>query len=342
MIRFAIVLFAALASGTASAAEEFKIEEVDALVPFDAAKLKPSTILYTDFHKSEMADPVTGLIRFTDWERLRPEQKQFLSLYPAYVEPTVKVTVHGIVKSRKVKLHVYVTAARFGLAKAPAAIDLAHYVTLPFVQGLDPMIKDKLITAADVMPAKDANLAYNLRPDRPWCEAAATVLCIQSHYKLEGKLPTGIALANKLRDSSKKIADYMEFQSELRVVPQDQIDGAGLAKLTGLESPVSGVLEQNIFWVNQVMQFGKFMAIFQPFPSDSARTVVTVFMALAVETDLLDKKKEYEKVPVLRNLVPALVLAGKSSFNSGTSISAGLPDYTRNRIKAIAAILDRE
>jgi hypothetical protein len=27
---------------------------------------------------------------------------------------------------------------------------------------------------------------------------------------------------------------------------------------------------------------------------------------------------------------------GKSSFNSGSSISAGLPDYVRNRIRAIA------
>ena len=35
----------------------------------------------------------------------------------------------------------------------------------------------------------------------------------------------------------------------------------GLAKLTGLSSPVTGVLEQNIFYVNQVMRFGKFLAI---------------------------------------------------------------------------------
>jgi hypothetical protein len=47
-------------------------------------------------------------------------------------------------------------------------------------------------------------------------------------------------------------------------------------------------------------------------------------------------------VPVLRNLVPAQVLVGKSSFNTGNSISAGLPDYTRNRIKAVAEFLDRE
>jgi len=65
-------------------------------------------------------------------------------------------------------------------------------------------------------------------------------------------------------------------------------------------------------------------------------------MALAVETSTLGKKKEFSKVPVLRNLVPAQVLAGKSSFNTGNSISAGLPVYARNQVKAIAAILERK
>ena len=33
---------------------------------------------------------------------------------------------------------------------------------------------------------------------------------------------------------------------------------------------------------------------------------------------------------------------GKSSFNSGKSISAGLPVYARNQVKAIAALLERK
>jgi hypothetical protein len=45
---------------------------------------------------------------------------------------------------------------------------------------------------------------------------------------------------------------------------------------------------------------------------------------------------------VLRNLVPAQVLAGKSSFNAGSSLSAGLPAFSRNRLKAIAEMLQRE
>ena len=65
-------------------------------------------------------------------------------------------------------------------------------------------------------------------------------------------------------------------------------------------------------------------------------------MALGVKSDVLEKKKEFERVPVLRNMLPSQVLMGNSSFNTGTSISAGLPKYVRNRIQAIAGILERE
>ena len=88
------------------------------------------------------------------------------------------------------------------------------------------------------------------------------------------------------------------------------------------------------------MQFGKLLAVFQAHPSDPGKTVVSVFTALAIESSLLGKQKQYANVPVLRNLVPAQVLPGKSSFNTGKSLSAGLPVYARNQIRAIAAILE--
>ena len=42
---------------------------------------------------------------------------------------------------------------------------------------------------------------------------------------------------------------------------------------------------------------------------------------------------------MLRNLEPAQVLMGTSSFNTGTSLSAGLPVYARTRIRTLAAML---
>jgi len=90
-----------------------------------------------------------------------------------------------------------------------------------------------------------------------------------------------------------------------------------------------------------VMRFGKLVAVIQPNPADAETSIATVMIALAVSSNTLDSKKKYQDVPVLRNLVPAQVLLGNSSFNTGNSISSGLPNYVRNRIKAIAEILDR-
>ena len=73
----------------------------------------------------------------------------------------------------------------------------------------------------------------------------------------------------------------------------------------------------------------------------SPALLVTAFVALAIETDVLERKREFERVPVLRNLVPIQVLMGRSSFNAGSSISAGLPEYSRNRLKAVAAELQK-
>ena len=102
------------------------------------------------------------------------------------------------------------------------------------------------------------------------------------------------------------------------------------------------MLEQNLFYVNQILKFGKFFGVFQDDPADADKTIVTAFMALAIKASVLDEKRSYENVPVLRNMVPADVLMGKSSFNSGSSISAGLPKYARNEISRIAGILEQD
>jgi hypothetical protein len=120
----------------------------------------------------------------------------------------------------------------------------------------------------------------------------------------------------------------------------EELDQPALMRLTSIDTPIIGALEQTTFYVNQILQFGKLIVVFQQHPSNVKHTVVTVFIAVAIESKLLDTKKEYARVPVLRNLVPVQVLMGKSSFNTGTSISAGLPNYARSRIRAMARILD--
>jgi hypothetical protein len=330
----AILLFAPVA-----AAQEFAITEVPSVTAQPPAELKPKTIAFTDHRTDTLADPGTGLIRFEDWARSRPLEKQILSIYPAYIEPTFNVTVNGVSKPHKEKLHMYVAEARFLIGKPPGSLDLARFTTPAFLERLDPAIKHKTISQSESMPGKLPQLPHLRHPGREWCPSGMQGICTQSRYKFEGRLPAAITLANKLRESSKPVSDHIEFQSELRFLPNDS-DGS-LAKLTNLSTPVAGALEQNIFWVNQIMQFGRFVAVFQPHPGDPGKTVVTAFMALAVKSDVLERKKEYESVPVLRNIVPAQVLVGNSSFNTGTSISGGLPVYVRTRLKAIAGVIEQ-
>ena len=343
--RYAFLLgLAALAAASSARveAQEFRIEEATSLAALAVEGLKPKTIAFVDRPSDELIDPDVGLIRFEDWAQAKPLEKQFLTPFPSYLEPTVEATVDGVRKRFKEKLHVYVGEARFALARPPESIDLAGFVSLPFVERIDPAVKHNLITPAEAISAKDPRAAHNQHPLRRWCEARPVTICIHSRYQFEGKLPIGIKIANKLREGAKKIPDYLEFESELTFRPAAEIAEMGLANLTGLDTPPAGALEQNIFYINQVMQFGKLLALFQAHPTDAKQTVVTVFIALAIESGVLAKKKEFVKVPVLRNLVPAQVLAGKSSFNSGNSISAGLPVYARNQVKAIASILERK
>ena len=318
------------------------IEEVASPAALAVEQLKPKTIKFVDRPNEELIDPDAGLIRFEDWAQARPVEKQFLSPFPSYLEPTVEVTVDGVRKRFKEKLHMYVGEARFALARPPGSIDLASLVSLPFIERIDSAIKHRLVAPAEAVSPKDPRASSNQHPLRRWCETRPVTICIRSRYQFEGKLPIGIQIANKLRDGPKKIADHLEFESELTLRPPAEVTEMGLATLTGLDTPPIGALEQNIYYVNQVMQFGKLLAVFQRHPSDASQTIVTVFMSLAVETSLMGKKKEFMKVPVLRNLVPAQVLAGKSSFNTGNSISAGLPVYARNQVKAIAGILERK
>jgi hypothetical protein len=320
---------------TPAFAAEFQIANVASLA---AARdqLKPNTIAFTDQGEGKPSADGNPLMTFDDWGRDNPIQKQFLSLYPGYVEPTVTVVTDGVSKSVQEKLYMYVAQARFALAKPAQSIDLAPYATLAFMQKLDPAITHAALSPADIKSSPNKN------PDRPWCEAKPNVLCIESRYQLEGKLPLGIRLLNQLTDSKKKIAEYLEFQSELRMLAPGDLDQSGLAKLTGIDGPVTGAIEQNIFHVNQVMQFGKLLIVFQQDAADANRTLATAFIVLAVKSNVIENRKKYENTPVLRNLVPVQVLLGKSSFNTGSSISSGLPNYARNEIAAVAGILGQK
>ena len=327
--------------------QDFRIDDVNSARQADVTRLTSNAIEFSDHTTAGSdIDSESALMPFAAWASSHPTEKKFLALFPGYVEPVIGSdaadgTDKATEKPYTEKLYMYVAQARFVLAKAPAAIDLSRYVTLPFLEKIDPAIKHKLISAADATAFTDKAGTGNDNPDRKWCTGPATSICIQSTYKLEGKIPMGIMLVNQLREG-KKLVDHIDFRSELAVLAPSDLDQVGLQELTGLDTLVTGALEQNIFYVNQIMKFGKFFAVLQAHPSDAGKTVVTAFVALAIKASVVDQKRSFKNVPVLRNLVPAQVLMGRSSFNFGSSISAGLPKYARNEIKTVATLLQTQ
>lgn len=333
-IHHAAVFIAALvAICTGASAQEFQLEDVPAAARVPIAQLKPRTVIFSDQRNDKLADASTGLIPFDDWARSHPLHRRFLSLFPDFVEPTLG-------QQTKLKLSVYQAEARFRLPRPAAAVDLSRYANIALLEQIDPAVKHRPITATDAVPNKEAGATHNRLPDRRWCEDMKAI-CVQSRYMFEGKIPSGIQLANKLREESKKpIPDFIDFQSEIMLLKQPHL--AELRTLTELDSTVTGAFEQNIFWVNQVIQFGKLLAVLQQHPTEREAAIATVYVVVAVRNDVLIKQREYSNTPILRNLVPAQLLMGKSSFNSGDSLSGGLPKYARSRIKAIADMMVRE
>ena len=330
----ALVLAAVAICSPQASAQDFTLEQVPSIASVPVEKLKPRTIVFSEQRSDKPAEPLPELIAFDDWAQKHPLQQRFLSLYPEFKEPMGK-------EGAQAKLSMYVAEARFRVSRPAQAFNLSRYASIDFLERLDPAIKHQALNAADAIPNKEPTPTHGRPPGRQWCDGAAA--CFQSRYKFEGRIPTGILLVNKLRDETKRpIPDFIEFQSEIRLRSPQERQFADIRSLTGIDTPVAGAFEQSIFWVNQVIHSGKILAVIQQHPTDANASVATLFLALAIRSDVLGKQRDFLKAPILRNLVPAQLLLGRSSFNSGDSISAGLPQFARGRIKSIAAMIEQD
>ena len=226
---------------------------------------------------------------------------------------TSTIIVDGARRRYRERLHMYVAEARFVISRPPASLNLAQ-------------LRDAAVRRADRSrdqapaghrrgpraPAASRGSIHNQHPQRKWCEGRRVVICLRSTYKLEGRLPVGIAARQQ---APGRLAAAFPTRSNStassRCCRRPRSTSSGSPSSPQLDTPPAGALEQSIFYVNQVMQFGKLLAVFQAHPSDPGKTVVSVFTALAIESNLLGKQKQFANVPVLRNLVPAQVLAGQ-------------------------------
>ena len=322
-----LVALCATLSSAASAAD-FRFEHVPAVSKFPVEQIGSNTIIFSEL-ATKRPDELPGLLPFEQWAREHALQHRVLSPSPEFKEPVLK-------EGATLKLTIYVAEARFRLPGTAQTFNLAQYTSLSFLQRLDPSIIHRPLLMSDAIP-NTATSGVQARPaGSKWCEHAAS--CFHSRYDFEGKIPAGILLANKLRDETKKpIPNFIEFQSEVRLLSALDAEFSALPALTEISTPVKGALTQTIFWANQVIYAGKLLAVIQEHPSERTASIATVYLMLAIRSDIMTKQRDFRKAPVLRNLVPSELLMGRSSFNSGTSISAGLPQYARSRMKALAA-----
>ena len=174
VLRF-IALLACLALCPAgSHAQEFRLEEIGAISTLSVMDLKSKTIAFADLP----SNPQDGVfIRYEDWAKSKPLQQQFLGLYPGYTEPNLDVIVDGVKKHYREKLHMYVAEARFIVAQPATSINFARFATLPFAQQLDPAIKHRPMTPADLARPREPKTVHNQNPQRRWCESRPTTIC---------------------------------------------------------------------------------------------------------------------------------------------------------------------
>ena len=330
--RAALLIAAWLVAHTDADAQDLWLEDVPAVAGVPIAQIKPRTVIFADQGDARLADPSTGLIAFEEWARARPVQQRFLSLFPTFVEPTIN-------EQAKLRLSIYLAEARFRLARPAAALICRG---MPISRSSSVSIR-RSSTGRSRRPTP-----FPIKMRAP--HAAVRPIAAGARRRRRSAHSLAICSKEKSRWHSARqqaARGEQETHSGFRRLPERDQDGrrpdlAELPSLTGLDLKVTSALEQNIFWVNQVIQFGKLLGVLQQHPTEPNAAIATVYIVVAVRNDVLNKQKEYSKTPVLRNLVPAQLLMGNSSFNSGNSLSAGLPKYARSRIKAIADMLERE
>lgn len=296
------------------------------------------------------------MLSFSDWTAQFPAEKEALSLFSGYTEPTVTYIKNGIKKQRIEELMVFVGRTKMLLNQASRKINLKGLVDIENVRRFDKEIQHIAIPQAQIMsnvvgkakvknfawcnkdgdyilrPAKEVDVSHIVAKARNWCDSPARTLCVESCYLFDAFWYEGVNVVNLGMEESEKKDYGIAMQSEIRYFTSERELGlpVPLKELTKLDTPVRGGLEQNMFYFNQVMEFGKVITVFQDDPNDATKTVMTTFFAIGV------KKRTYNMFGEIKN-----ILMGNSAyFNTGSGITAGLPVFTQNTIMGIADVLE--
>lgn len=297
-------------------------------------------------------------IPFTEWAAQYPQEKQLLGLFRDYQEPEVTYVKNGAVQTNRIELTMYILTLQFTVNKPASSINLPSLITKETIEKLDPETEHKVIQASETMPAvagrgpvpnykwcknKDyyklpdlvLPLDHLKKGDHAWCSQPGRATCFESCYPLSQVLRWFIGGYNK-RKPANRVAEHkdkgMAMQSEVRYFTNETEFGMKLAALTGINTPVRGIVETNMFYVNQILQYVKSVSVFQEDPRNPQQIVITTFTAAAVPTSTWSKDMG----------VVGLFLMGKAAgFNETSGIAAGIPTFAIDMAKSMKIILEK-
>jgi hypothetical protein len=302
---------------------------------------------------------------FSEWIT-RPEA-EFLNLYENFKEPE---TLTRRRKQRVTeKMTIYMAKAKTVINKPSVNIKLQDYVSVDFMRRLDPELKHGPITPQQTMPvvagqpnlpnfqalcnsptdkfierpARELSMAESQRPGEAWCANTSRSVCVESCLIFSDGYQKFAKFYNTIlaKDDFDKKDRGMASQSELRFFVSEAEWGKRkpVATITGINTPVRGVLEQNMFYFNQLVIYGKVIAIFQEHPKDASKTIVTSLLVFGMQSSTFDKA--YGIGPVSLGVKDILMGNGGEKLNTPTGITSGLPKYTQTIAKTLAEILEK-
>jgi hypothetical protein len=337
-----ILLFASLASHARDGS--VAVLKTDAYTHLEAGAMQNGKLYYND-----------AIVDFSEWAKTAPVENKFLLLYPGYKEPLVTVLRNGVEHPYVEKLTMFVARTKAAIDKAPSQLNLKSFLNIETIRKFLSEMRHQPITSDQVIsrvlerhqpvrnfqwcndqgavinrPALETNLSYINPPHGAWCSDSGRSLCLESCYAFNKFWQTGVRTFNAMDPQHKKDLG-IAFQSEVRYFTSESDMGAPVpvSQLTGLDTPMTGALEINIFFFNQLMEYGKVLAIFQAHPSDPHKTIVSSYLVMGL------KSRTYNKHELVKE-----VILGQTYFNTGSGITAGLPVFTQNIAKSILQTLN--
>jgi hypothetical protein len=306
---------------------------------------------------------------YKKWREKRPTEGKFLNLFSSYQEPEIEVLRNGITKETHVEeIRVISTKTRMIVDKPATSLDLSKLLDENVYANLMPDMKHQFIGNDQIMPViagqlnpqsfdfckpsrlteKSEGLVYFSRAqkeklqntikampeNRRWCDVSGTSKCVRSCVAFEeGDTywnKVGIENARRERMGGERLLDYgLAMESELRFYKSEAEFGAPVSELTGPNEPIYGIFEQSIFYWNQMVQYGKILAIVQAHPSDPGKSVISNYLVIGV------KESSFKKIPFLMEF-----LTGKFG-NTEHGITAGIPKYTQEFSNRTAAYFEQ-